>query len=149
MPEFEKRWNRFGRKAQGVEDSRATSGEHHAGRLRRLASRGAGTAAAEPSLERYAAAIVEISEHMIEQDHRSVKSRIKPMLGFKGFDRAAVTITGVELLHRIHNACPCEAATKGRWRIHFVATHFSPRSTGLLACSEAWSSWSRLLQYSK
>ena len=39
--------------------------------------------------------------NMIEQDHRGVKSRIKPMLGFKVFDRAAVTIAGVELLHRI------------------------------------------------
>jgi len=39
--------------------------------------------------------------NMIEQDHRGVKSRIKPMLGFKIFDRAAVTIAGVELLHRI------------------------------------------------
>lgn len=38
--------------------------------------------------------------NMIEQDHRGVKSRIKPMLGFKLFDRAAVTIAGVELLHR-------------------------------------------------
>ena len=38
---------------------------------------------------------------MVEQDHRGVKSRIKPMLGFKFFDRAAVTITGIELLHRI------------------------------------------------
>jgi len=33
--------------------------------------------------------------------HRGVKSRIKPMLGFKDFGRAAVTIAGVELLHRI------------------------------------------------
>lgn len=30
-----------------------------------------------------------------------VKSRINPMLGFKVFDYAAVTIVGVELLHRI------------------------------------------------
>ena len=30
-----------------------------------------------------------------------MKLRIKPMLGFKVFDRAAVTIAGVELLHRI------------------------------------------------
>jgi IS6 family transposase len=52
-------------------------------------------------LERHAAAIVEISEHMIEQDHRGMRSRIKPMPGFKVFDRAAVTIAGVELLHRI------------------------------------------------
>jgi hypothetical protein len=34
--------------------------------------------------------------NMVEQDHRGVKSRIKPML----FDRAAVTIAGVDLLHR-------------------------------------------------
>nr|WP_232080990.1 IS6 family transposase [Variovorax sp. SRS16] len=39
--------------------------------------------------------------NMVERDHRGVKSRIKPMLGFKVFDRAAVTIAGVELLHRI------------------------------------------------
>src|ERR1019366_6998596 len=39
--------------------------------------------------------------NMIEQDHRGVKSRIGPMLGFKNFDRAAVTIAGIELLHRI------------------------------------------------
>ena len=38
---------------------------------------------------------------MIEQDHRGVQSRIGPMLGFKDFDRAAVTIAGIELLHRI------------------------------------------------
>ena len=30
-----------------------------------------------------------------------MKSRITPMLGFKVFDQAAVTIAGVELLHRI------------------------------------------------
>ena len=38
---------------------------------------------------------------MAEQDHRGVKSRKKPMLGFKVFDLAAGTIAGVELLHRI------------------------------------------------
>lgn len=39
--------------------------------------------------------------NMIEQDHRNVKSRIAPMLGFKVFDNAAVTIAGIELMHRI------------------------------------------------
>jgi transposase-like protein len=34
-------------------------------------------------------------------NHRGVKSRIGPMLGFKIFKWAAVTISGVELLHRI------------------------------------------------
>ena len=38
---------------------------------------------------------------MIEQDHRGIKSRIAPMLGFKIFKRAAVTSAGIELLHRI------------------------------------------------
>lgn len=38
---------------------------------------------------------------MIEQNHRDVKSRIHPMRGFKVFDRETVTISGVELLHRI------------------------------------------------
>lgn len=40
-------------------------------------------------------------DNMIEQDNRSVKSRIVPMLGFKVFKRAAATIAGIELLHRI------------------------------------------------
>jgi len=39
--------------------------------------------------------------NMIEQDHLSVKSRIGPMLGFKKFMRARITIAGIELLHRI------------------------------------------------
>jgi len=37
----------------------------------------------------------------IEQDHRGVKSRTGPMLGFKVFGNAAITIAGVELQHRI------------------------------------------------
>ena len=39
--------------------------------------------------------------NLIEQDHRGVKQRIAVMLGFKGFTNAAITITGIELLHRI------------------------------------------------
>jgi transposase-like protein len=39
--------------------------------------------------------------NMIEQDRRGVKSCITPMLGFKIFKRATVTIAGIELLHRI------------------------------------------------
>ena len=35
--------------------------------------------------------------NLIEQDHRGVKSRLAPMLGFKGFRTAAITIAGVEL----------------------------------------------------
>jgi transposase-like protein len=40
--------------------------------------------------------------NLIEQDHRGIKSRTRPMLGFKSFSSAAITIAGVELLRRIH-----------------------------------------------
>lgn len=39
--------------------------------------------------------------NLIEQDHRRVKQRVYPMLGFKRFDSAAVTISGIELAHKI------------------------------------------------
>jgi transposase-like protein len=39
--------------------------------------------------------------NLIEQDHRSIKLRLGPMLGFKHFRRAATTIAGIELMHRI------------------------------------------------
>jgi transposase-like protein len=39
--------------------------------------------------------------NLIEQDHRNVKSRLGVMLGLKSFASAAITIRGVELMHRI------------------------------------------------
>ena len=39
--------------------------------------------------------------NLIEQDHRRVKQRIRPMLGFKRFDNAVVTISGIELAEKI------------------------------------------------
>jgi transposase-like protein len=39
--------------------------------------------------------------NLIEQDHRSVKQRIAVMLGFKQFRHAAITIAGIEMMHRI------------------------------------------------
>ncbi len=39
--------------------------------------------------------------NLIEQDHRKVKQRIYPMLGFKQFRNAAVTIVGIELVQKI------------------------------------------------
>jgi len=39
--------------------------------------------------------------NLIEQDHRRVKQRIRPMLGFKRFANAAVTISGIELAEKI------------------------------------------------
>ncbi len=34
--------------------------------------------------------------NIIEQDHRFIKKRTKPMLGFKSFRSAKITITGIE-----------------------------------------------------
>ena len=39
--------------------------------------------------------------NLIEQDHRRVKQRYSPMLGFKSFSNAAVTLSGIELAQRI------------------------------------------------
>jgi transposase-like protein len=39
--------------------------------------------------------------NIVEQDHRAIKSRCAPMLAFKSFRTAAVTLAGVELAHRI------------------------------------------------
>ena len=39
--------------------------------------------------------------NVIEQDHRHIKSRTNVMPGFKRFRRAATTISGIELMHRI------------------------------------------------
>ncbi len=39
--------------------------------------------------------------NLIEQDHRSIKLRLGPMLGLKSFRRATITIAGIELMHWI------------------------------------------------
>src|ERR1700704_4094019 len=39
--------------------------------------------------------------NIVEQDHRAVKRVTRPMLGFKAFDAAQSTVTGIELMHMI------------------------------------------------
>ena len=39
--------------------------------------------------------------NLIDQDHRRVKQRIYPMLGFKRYRNAAVAISGIELVQKI------------------------------------------------
>jgi IS6 family transposase len=39
--------------------------------------------------------------NVVEQDHRRIKHRIRPMLGFKRFETAAITISGIELADKI------------------------------------------------
>ncbi|WP_223217793.1 MULTISPECIES: IS6 family transposase [Mesorhizobium] len=35
----------------------------------------------------------------IEQDHRRIKRRVRPMLGFKAFSAATATLAGIEMVH--------------------------------------------------
>jgi putative transposase len=47
--------------------------------------------------------------NLVEQDHRSVKRRIRPMMGFKSFRCAARLIAGIETMHMVKKGqlrCP-------------------------------------------
>ncbi|WP_244884709.1 transposase, partial [Paraburkholderia mimosarum] len=39
--------------------------------------------------------------NIVEQDHRAIKRRIRPMLGFKNFHRARVILGGIEVMHNL------------------------------------------------
>ena len=39
--------------------------------------------------------------NIVEQDHRAIKRLTRPMLGFKSFWSAAVTLAGIELMHML------------------------------------------------
>ena len=39
--------------------------------------------------------------NIVEQDHRAIKRRTRPMLGFKDFNCARVILSGIELMHMI------------------------------------------------
>ena len=51
--------------------------------------------------------------------HRRIKQRIRPMLGFKRFDHAAITISGMELAEKIK---------KGQFKIGKLRNRISFRS---------------------
>ena len=46
--------------------------------------------------------IVRNTHNVVEQDHRRVKGRLRPMLGFKTFYNARRVIIGIELTQKIH-----------------------------------------------
>ena len=66
---------------------------------------GANTAAIESYNTDHKASIemrqIKYLNNIVEQDHRAIKRQIRPMLGFKSFWSAAVTLAGVELMHMI------------------------------------------------
>ena len=66
---------------------------------------GANTAALE-ALQEETGQAIEIRQNkylnnLVEQDHRSVKRIVRPMLGFNSFPSARVTLQGIELMHMI------------------------------------------------
>ena len=66
---------------------------------------GANTAAIESHNAETEAGIeirqIKYLNNIVEQDHRAIKRLIRPMLGFKSFRSAAVTLVGIELMHMI------------------------------------------------
>ena len=66
---------------------------------------GANTAAIESYNAEHQADIeirqVEYLNNILEQDHGAVKRRVRPMLEFKAFWSAAVTLAGIEIMHMI------------------------------------------------
>jgi transposase-like protein len=66
---------------------------------------GANTAALEALIEETGAKLeIRQSKYLnnrVEQDHRSVKRLIHPMLGFHAFRSARVTLSGIEFMHMI------------------------------------------------
>jgi putative transposase len=87
-----------------------------------------GSAANKAAIERYNAAhgtTITIRQtkylnNLVEQDHRAVKRVTQPMLGFKGFDTAQATLTGIELLHMLRKG----QLTGGRESGRSVAEQF-------------------------
>jgi transposase-like protein len=66
--------------------------------------------------------------NVIEQDHRRVKQRVRPMLGFKCFAQAVVTISGIELVHQIKeqqfdlsDLCPPHTRAPQVWKAVLAA----------------------------
>ena len=39
--------------------------------------------------------------NIVEQDHRAIKRKTRPLLGFKSFWSVAITLAGIELMHMI------------------------------------------------
>ena len=81
-----------------------------------------GSAANEAAIKRYneeygtAIAIRKIKylNNIVEQDHRGVKRVTRPMLGFKAFDAAQSTLTGIELMHMLRKGQLAGGREQGR-----------------------------------
>jgi len=63
--------------------------------------------------------------NVVEQDHRAVKRRVRPMMGFKSFWSAARLIAGIELMHMIKKGqlrCSTDLVVSNADRFYRLAT---------------------------
>jgi putative transposase len=70
--------------------------------------------------------------NLVEQDHRAIKRRTRPMMGFKSFRSAAKLIAGIETVHMVKKGQPCPLLISStRWLSNrrYQDRLFSDRST--------------------
>jgi len=63
--------------------------------------------------------------NLVEQDHRAIKRRVRPMMGFKSFRCAASLIAGIELMHMIKKgqlSCSAGLTVSDADRFYSLAT---------------------------
>ena len=64
--------------------------------------------------------------NLVEQDHRAIKRRTRPMMGVKEFHSAARIIAGIETMHMIKKGqlrCPARLVDSDADRFYRLATH--------------------------
>lgn len=62
--------------------------------------------------------------NIVEQDHRAIKRRVRPMMGFKSFWAARRLIAGIEIMHMIHKgqmSCPKGSPTPAAQQFYSLA----------------------------
>ena len=62
--------------------------------------------------------------NIVEQDHRAIKRRVRPMMGFKTFNTARRLIAGIETMHMIHKgqlSCPNGSLTPAAQQFYSLA----------------------------
>jgi len=63
--------------------------------------------------------------NVVEQDHRAIKRRTRPMMGFKSFNSARKIIAGIETMHMIKKGqllCPKSLVVSDADRFYSLAT---------------------------
>jgi len=90
---------------------RKAAGRHGVPRKITIDKSGANTAAIDSYNTEHDAEIetrlAKFLNNVVEPDHWAIKRMTRPMLGFKSFWSAAITIAGIEIIHRIRKGQLC------------------------------------------